>query len=209
MPLEIGFNVHEGNSTYLVEHEELVKYANLYGLESIIPGRYSWLFVFNLIMLERKNGIAPFGIIDEIKSLEGVGPPQQTKPASIFKGTQLKGLWHKHFFGANLGLLAHNILNQLANGRLEKLVTEIFDANKGPVATKEMIDELSHRVVVESLEDRAADNKLTGEWIIFAKHQGQNYYLCLTTHKSGDENIAQSLKAACLPQFPFLNAYIF
>lgn len=208
MPPKIGFNVHEGTSTYRVENEELVEYANLYGLESLIPERYSWLFVFNLMMLERKNGIAPFEIIDEIKCLEGVGPPQQTKPASEFKGAHLKGLWHKHFFAANLSLLAHNISNQLAGGKLEKLVTEIFDPNKSPVVTKEMIGELSHRVVVESLEDRAADSKLTGEWIVFAKHQGQNYYLCLTTHESGDENIAQSIKAACLPQFPFLNTYV-
>ena len=208
MPPKIGFNVHEGTSTYRVENEELAEYASLYGLESLISGRYSWLFVFNLMMLERKNGIAPFEIIDEIKSLEGVVPPRQTKPASEFKGTHLKGLWHKHFFAANLSLLAHNISNQLAGGKLEKLVTEVFDPNKSRVVTKEMIGELSRRVVVESLEDRAADNKLTGEWIVFAKHQGQNYYLCLTTHQSGDENIAQSIKAACLPQFSFLNSYL-
>lgn len=208
MPPKIGFNVHEGTSTYRVENEELAEYANFYGLENLIPGRYSWLFVFNLMMLERKNGIAPFEIIDEIKNLEGVGPPLQTKPASEFKGAHLKGLWHKHFFAANLSILAHNIFNQLAGGKLEKLVTGIFDPNKSPVVTKEMIGELSHRVVVESLEDRAADSKLTGEWIVFAKHQGQNYYLCLTTHESGDENIAQSIKAACLPQFPFLNTYV-
>ena len=208
MPPKIGFNVHEGNSTYRVENEELAEYANLYGLETLIPSRYSWLFVFNLMMLERKNGIAPFSIIDEIKNLEDVGPPQQTKPASEFKGAHLKGLWHKHFFAANLSLLAHNISNQLAGGKLGKLVEDIFDPNKSPVVTKEMIGELSHRVVVGSLEDRASDGKLTGEWIVFAKHQGQNYYLCLTTHESGDENIAQSIKAACMPQFAFLNTYV-
>ena len=208
MPPKIGFNVHEGNSTYRVENEELAEYANRYGLETLIPGRYSWLFVFNLMMLERKNGVAPFSIIDEIKNLEGDGPQQQTKPASEFKGVHLKGLWHKHFFAANLSLITHNISNQLAGGKLGKLVGDIFDPNKSPVVTKEMIGELSHRVVVESLEDRASDGKLTGEWIVFAKHQGQNYYLCLTTHESGDENITQSIKAACLPQFAFLNTYV-
>lgn len=205
---KIGFNVHEGNATYRVENEELVEYAKLYGLEGLIPGRYSWLFVFNLMMLERKNGVEPFSIIDEIKNLEGVGPSRQTKAASEFKGPHLKGLWHKHFFAANPSLFAHNIQNQLAGGELEKLVEEIFDPKRSLVVTKEMISELSHRVVVESLEDRAADNKLTGEWIVFAKHQGQNYYLCTTNHDSGDESIAQSIKAACLPQFSFLSAYV-
>jgi len=205
---QIGFNVHEGDSTYRVENEALVEYAKLYGLERLIPGRYSWLFVFNLMMLEQKSGVEPFFIIDEIKNLEGVGRSRQTKPASEFKGPHLNGLWHKHFFAANPSLLAHNITNQLAGGKLEKLVAEIFDPNKSPVVTKEMIGELSHRVVVESLENRASDNKLTGEWIVFAKHQGQNYYLCLTTHESGDESIAQNIKTACLPQFAFLDTYV-
>lgn len=208
MILKIGFNVHEGDSSYRVENEELVEYAELYGIERIIPGRYSWLFVFNLMMLERKRGLDPFSIIDEIKSIEGLGPSRQTKPASEFKGPHLRGLWHKHFFAANPSLLAHNITNQLAGGKLKKLVEKVLDPNKSPVVTKEMIGELSHRLVVESLEDRAADSKLTGEWIVFTKHQGQNYYLCLTTHESGDENIAQSIKAACLPQFSFLSTHV-
>lgn len=208
MSPRVGFNVHDGNSTYRVENEELVEYANFYGLDRLIPRRFSWLFVFNLMMLERKNGILPFEIIDEIKSLEGVGNPMQTKPASEFKGAHLKGLWHKHYFAANPSLLAHNISNHLAGGKLEKLVKEVFAPQRSPIATKEMISELSHRVVTGSLEDRAADNKLTGEWIIFSKHQGQNYYLCLATHESGDEVIAQNIKAACLPQFPFLCTYV-
>ncbi len=204
---KIAFDVHEGNSTYLVENEELAEYADLYGLKMLIPGRYSWLFVCDLMMLERKHGISPFSIIDEIKNLEGVGPSQQTKPDSQFNGAHLKGLWHKHFFAANLSIFAQNISNQLAGGKLRKLVEDIFDPNKSPVVTKAMFDELAHRVAVESLEDRASEGKITGEWIVFAKHQQQNYYLCLNTHKSGDENIAQSIKAACLPQFPFLKTY--
>lgn len=205
---KIGFEVHEGNFTYRVENEELVDYAKIYGLDTLIAGRYSWLFVFNLMMLEKKSGVDPFSIIDEIKNIEGVGPARQTKLASEFRGPHLKGLWHKHFFAANPSLLAHNIINQLAGGKLKKLVEEVLDPNKSPVATKEIIGELSHRIVVESLENRAANNKLTGEWIVFAKHQGQNYYLCLTTHESGDENIAQSIKIVCLPQFAFLNSYV-
>jgi len=208
MVLKIGFNVHEGNSTFRVENEELVEYANLYGIESLISGRFSWLFVFNLMMLERKNGIDPFSIIAEIKDLEGLGPSQQTKLASPFKGPHLKGFWHKHFFTANPSLFAHNIINQLANGNLEKHVAEVFDPKKSPVVTKEMISDFSKKVVTESLEERASANKLTGEWIVFAKHQGQNYYLCLTTHDLNDEIIAQNIKTVCLPQFVFLDKFL-
>ena len=207
--MKISFYVYEeDNKTYRIGHEELAEYANVYGIENIISGRYSWLFVFNLMMLEKNNGITPFSIIDEIKSLEGVGSKQQTKPASEFKGIHLKGLWHNHFFAAHPSVIANNISNHIAFGKLKKIAEKVFDQKKSPVVTKEMVNEFSHKVVVESMEERASNGKLTGEWIVFAKHQGQNYYLCINTHEAEDENIAKNIKTACLPQFPFLGNYV-
>lgn len=190
-----------------IGNEYLVEYATQFGLDKIISGRYSWLFVFNLIMLDRENGIDPQSILDEIKSLEGLGPPLQTKPASEFKWPPLKGLWHKHFFAAKPSLITHNILNHLSGNKLRRLIAEVFDSRKSLVVTNELIGMLSNKVVVESFEDRAAANKLTGEWIIFAKYNTQNYYLCITKH-GGDENIARSIKTACFPQFSFLSTYL-
>ncbi|WP_447975169.1 hypothetical protein [Nitrospira sp. Kam-Ns4a] len=88
-----SFKVHEGNTSYEITSNQLAEYASLYRLERLIPGRYSWLFVLNLIVLD----VDPFSIIDEIKALEGVGQPLHTKPASEFKGNHLRGLWHKHW----------------------------------------------------------------------------------------------------------------
>ena len=48
---------------------------------------------------------------------------------------------------------------------------------KSSVITQDMIDELSHRVTHEAVESRDKDGKITGEWLIFAKHDGKNYYL--------------------------------
>ena len=206
--MKMSFNIHEASSTYQVTSDDLIPLAGFYGLNQLIPGRFSWLFVLNLMLLKKQSGIDPSSIIDEIRFLEGIGPSQQTKPESQLTGSCLKGLWHKHFLANNISVFAKNIANQLSGRKLENLVNQVFDPSKNAVETEEMIGELSHRIVVESLETRAIQGKLTGEWIIFAKEGGQNYYLCVTTHESGDENIANSIKAACLPQFPFLAAYV-
>jgi hypothetical protein len=52
--------------------------------------------------------------------------------------------------------------------------------------------------------DRSEDDELTGEWIIFAEHDGKNYYLCLATRKEGYDVIADKIKSECCPEFPFL-----
>lgn len=47
--------------------------------------------------------------------------------------------------------------------------------------------------------------RLTGEWIVFAKHEGQNYYLSLATHdKTTHEDLRRNIDAICCPEFPFL-----
>jgi hypothetical protein len=54
------------------------------------------------------------------------------------------------------------------------------------------------------MEERGSQGKLTGEWIVFAKEDAGNYYLGIWPHTASDERIASSIKAACVPEFPFL-----
>jgi hypothetical protein len=202
VPLSITFNVHLGDRTEAITSESLGGYAEAIHLNSYAEGRYSWLFVLNMLSYQCLYGINPFQIVDEIRALEGPAKATRTKPASQFSRIPLKGLWHKHFFCSRF--LAHNITTHLSGGKLDKLVSEVLDPNKSPVVTESMIRELSHRVAVEPFEQRAAERKLTGEWVVFAKHEGKNYYLCLATHGTEDQSIYDSIKAACWPQFPFL-----
>lgn len=193
--------------TVSVSGQEIANYASMYGIESLIPGRYSSLFVFQLMLNERVSGLDPHLVIAEIKHLEGVGPSMQTKPESEFRGDKLKGLWHKHFFVNHPSAAAHNIMNHLGNKGLERIVNEVFDPTKSAVVTQEMINELSNRLVEGSLTERSDAGKLTGEWIIFAKEQGKNYYLSINTHENPDEDTAKNIHECCISEFPFLSNY--
>jgi len=49
------------------------------------------------------------------------------------------------------------------------------------------------------------DGRITGEWIVFAKYEGQNYYLSLATHdRTTHQHIRQHIDAICVQEFPFL-----
>lgn len=88
------------------------------------------------------------------------------------------------------------------------MIAEVLDPNKSPVITEEMVKELAHRVTFEPIEERIREGRLTGEWIVFAKHEGLNYYLSLSTHKTDDETLIRNIREICLPQFPFLESVI-
>lgn len=202
VPLFISFNVHIGTEAKTITSAELERYAEACFLNLHAEGRYSQVFVLDMLMYERMHGIDPFEVTEEIRRLERSERSTRTKPATRFLRKPLEGLWHKHFFSARF--MARNIVNHLGGGRLERLVDEIFDPDKSAVVTERMIDELAYRTSIESFEQRAHEGKLTGEWIVFAKHEGKNYYLCLATHRTSDQSIHDKIKAVCWHEFPFL-----
>jgi energy-coupling factor transporter ATP-binding protein EcfA2 len=60
------------------------------------------------------------------------------------------------------------------------------------------------RDIVQFYADRARTRELTGEWIVFAKHEGKNYYLCLAGHEEGDDDIFARIRDGCAGEFLFL-----
>lgn len=182
---------------------ELRKFAIDAGLGNIAPGRYSTLFVFKLWLYVHVEGIdLPF-VIEELKFLEGMqNQAPSTKPATQFTRQPLQGLWHQHFFSARF--VGHNIAMHMAETRLKKTVESIFDPARSPTVTREMIEEMAHAVTLGALEERENQNKLTGEWIVFAKHQGQNYYLTLATHTTEDQQTFDEINNMAYTEFPFL-----
>jgi hypothetical protein len=105
----------------------------------------------------------------------------------------------------------NNIVLALGKTGLEKLVEEVMDPAKSNVITREMVNALAHRVANEPVEARSADKKLTGEWIVYLRHEGKNYYLCCNTHTmcvAGDHFIYDRIVQHCVRDFPDLLAWL-
>lgn len=186
---------------------QLSAFREAYIGNSELAKRMSELIWFDMYVLDAEFGVSPHDILSAIRELEaGETQKRGIKPATQFKKLPLKGLWHKHFFSAHF--LVANIIRGLGRNGLEKLVNEVMDPKKSPVITQEMINELAHRVTREPVEMRDAAKKLTGEWIVFLKHGGRNYYLCINTHNAGDQFVYGRIMAHCVRDFPDLPAWL-
>jgi hypothetical protein len=138
-------------------------------------------------------------ILDEIDQLEGLGRGSRTKPAEQFReGGPLYPLWHKHYFTPshlikNIGLRWS--LDRKRNRDLLQLCQRSSPSNA------------IHELVIGGYSDRAAAGRLTGDWIVFAKHCGRNYYLGIATHQEGSEQggsqLMDRLRKNCESEFPF------
>lgn len=66
---------------------------------------------------------------------------------------------------------------------------------------------VAYRTVIEGYKKRAKRG-LTGDWIIYGKHEGRNYYLALAAHEEGERpnaiQLYKTLQQVCAAEFPFL-----
>lgn len=179
------------------------------------------------------NKIRPydvFNIYDEICALEWEALPKDipigkrplafqadpplvrksiTKKAKPFSGEILGGFWHKHHMQA--GFILTNILLQNEKPKTKAHLAQIEqDAFPADVDTQESWDTyiklMAHEYTIEAYKKRSEAGILTGEWIVYARHKGKNYYLTLATHTEPDEKILNRI-ALCRNDFPFLNEY--
>jgi hypothetical protein len=66
--MKLSFDIHLGESRKKITSDQLDELAISYGLDRIAQGRYSSLFVLNLLVLERMDGIPHHFVVDEIKA---------------------------------------------------------------------------------------------------------------------------------------------
>ncbi|HDR9054107.1 TPA: hypothetical protein QDB02_001821 [Burkholderia vietnamiensis] len=150
----------------------------------------------------------PFAVLDELDYLEGIRPTSKTKRESPFKGPHLQPFWHKHFSSGRHLVRNIGIRWNLADGGnrdLDRMLREVAEAyGEDPELWQAY---LAHRLVVGGFEERA-QRGLTGDWIIYAKHEGANYYLDLATHEEGEpqhaEQLSKKLRDGCFAEFPFV-----
>jgi hypothetical protein len=132
-----------------------------------------------------------------------------TKPAEQFKHAPLYPFWHKHFFTPrhtyrNIGDRWGIARGGSGNKDLDRMMGKVAVENGSDPDLWPGL--LSHRFIIGGLEERSLDNRLTGDWIIFAKHEGCNYYLDVATHEEGEEpeKLMAKLRASSATEFPFL-----
>lgn len=183
-------------------------FAESIGLERVAKGRYSAVFLTELIdIVSNSKNINPSIIMEEIKYLEGCHPSTGTKEASLFTGKFLSGLWHKHYREISLHSIARNLqlaLNEYSIQSIAASAKEAEESGEERYITIDDIAEIVADVGCGNYKRRSDAGKLTGEWIIFAKNEGQNYYLCLGNHDSGDEVIRKKIESVCIVEYPFL-----
>lgn len=193
--------------TEVFTEERLQAYADQIGLSRSAPARYSWAFILKLYAFERVNGIDPAMIVAEIRRLEGLDSPVGTKSATEFTRSPLRGLWHQHFFSGRF--VPQNILSQLQGGKVTAaLANQYLDPQTdGTVGDKADWEGFVQAVTIKQFEERFEQGRITGEWIVFAKHEGKNYYLTLSVHTTGeaDQALFDEIRMTCSPQFPFLS----
>lgn len=164
-----------------------------------LKGFFSNVFIVDLIIHERVHHINPCQVIQCLLDEEIGINNSNTKPASIFSRKPLKGLWHKHYFSGKF--IAQNIQNEFfrnkySRGKLSKIITKVL--NENPLEDAQNISKIIAKEVVEiPYEKRKSSGGLTGEWVVFARENGKNYYLCMATHKEQDIEIYNKIKTYC------------
>lgn len=183
---------------------EMREIARVIGLDALCD-RYSSLLHYQLAVSYLSGNLTHRKVMREIEALEK-GLPTATKPPTMFKGPILGGLWHKHYPVDGLASVATNLRNGLIKNGLPLLEQVVEDAEAAgrEIFVEDVLDEIVFDAVTGNLERRSMANEMTGEWIIYAHHEGANYYLCLANHRDGDERIRAQIDETCAAEFPFL-----
>lgn len=183
--------------------EQLIEYKEWKEFERYENAIFTDLFITQLWIMDKLGRSPACYVMDEVKNLEGKGKKTATKPATRFTKPPLQGLWHKHFFLSYF--LVRNLCNYLGveqehQKNLKRIIDEVFKGSESEYFTEEMSAQIAHRVSVEAFQERASADRLTGEWIIFGKHSGKNYYLSVASHTEGDEVIFNRIQTYCTPE---------
>lgn len=189
--------------------EEIAGFASAIGLECYAPGRYSLLLTLGLFGGWKSGMQNPAKVMREIQALEGIGEASSLKPPIQNRHPPLKGLWHKHYLEDGLPSMALNLRAALKQYGIPLFKQRIADAEASGeerYVTAADVAAIADDVVRGNWERRMAAQALTGEWLIFAQHEGLNYYLCLATHDTSTyADVRVQIDAICCQEFPFLS----
>lgn len=152
-------------------------------------------------------------ILDELDYLEHLpgARKSRTKPAMKLNGPILGRFAHKHY--TSTAFLRANLHNQWFGpyATKRKLLTEeitkivplgsVIDSEQ---EAWELAGKIARTIAWEGYERLLNRSNMTGEWIIYYVHNGQNYYLDLAWHfeQEDEKRLYERLKWACAWEFP-------
>lgn len=192
-----------------VSREDLAAFAEQFGLSQATQGRHSLLFIIMLYVRSVGVGdIHPFKVIREIQALEDPTIRTHTKPPAPFKKSGvLGGLMHKHHQESGIASFARNLQLSIKKHGLPALDHMADEASLDPeprYLSEQDLRKIAQDAVHGAYIRRSEANALTGEWIVYAVHEGKNYYLALWQHEGGDDKLRWWIEQYCFSEFPFL-----
>ena len=116
-------------------------------------------------------------------------------------------VWSMHFTSPRF--LPKNLFNFLQIKKGGRHFYNAWDeAGRTSDSHSQDIDEIvikhpSHHIVFDPIEIKSISNEITGEWVMFHKHEGVNYYLTFAFHEEPNDGIYNRVvKAYRLDNFP-------
>ncbi|MBJ9625737.1 hypothetical protein [Burkholderia multivorans] len=107
--------------------------------------------------------------------------------------------------------MAKNLKNGIYKDGLpwfEQRVKEAVATGEDQYMSEDDIKRLTYDAMIGNWLRRSQVYALTGEWLIYAENEGQNYYLCLGSHDGDHQKIRQQIEAICCDEFPFLRSVL-
>lgn len=169
------------------------------------------------------RGLDSFSVLDELDFLEGYRPVSCAVAATQFKHPPLFPFWHKHFWSARhilRNLVVRWGLDRNGNRDLDKLIESVLseyghdpDVWSGVLADKMVLGgfhdraRCGHAATIQEIQPgQRRGYGLTGDWVIYGKYSGKNYYLDLASHKEGEaaDELMTKLRNGSAAEFPFL-----
>lgn len=200
-------------TSLLMTEEARIAFIRNHFLKSALPlDRCSQILFSQLANMPSPDSLTyPFQFVEkEILSLENGTSSKTKKETTYYCNNRLKGFMHKHFYVPYYEHPAVNCqlywkLKSVKSKKFEQMGLGVAEPFKGLPETEETLAKFNSELADEFIRG-AKNRELTGDWLIYLPHEGQNYYLCIAKHNE-DDFILEAVKC-CLHEFPFIAEYI-
>lgn len=179
-------------------YEDIQEIKQAVAMEHSYYSRISTVLAIKLFLSDTPSN----AVKTEIEAMEGsTHRISRTKPPTQLQNAALHPLWHKHYYFAGRDL-SFNANKRWLNGKkLTKLINKHSSGGRKAISLDALLNEL--------IKEAHSDPKRppSGEWIIFAKYAGKNYYLDVANHQDAKTEIKElelleQIRNSCEWEFP-------